>query len=94
MILGMDLSTNSDIITALDFIKVSESLLSFQVKSLADYQCIKLSSLDWHGTESEIHHLGMPVFLKPNHRILEHNGEGLDLEEYVPAYAYASNHMP
>ena len=85
MMLGIDLSIKSDILTALDFIKVSESLLSFQVKSLADCQCIKPSSLDWHGTEYEIHHLGLPVFLKPNHRMLEHNGEGLDLEEYVPA---------
>ena len=82
MMLGIDLSIKSSIIIAVDFIsfKVSESLLSFQVKSLAECQRIKPNSLDLHGSESGIHHLGLPLFLKPNHRILEHSGEGLDLE--------------
>ena len=82
MMLGIDLSIKPSIITVLDFIsfKVSESLLSFQVKSLVECQCIKPNSLDLHGSESEIHHLGLPLCLKPNHSILEHSGEGLDLE--------------
>lgn len=41
---------------------------------------------------SEIYHLSLPLFLKPNCRILEHNVEVLDLQERVPTYAL--DHMP
>ena len=59
---------------------------SFSSEIFGRTSIYKPKSLDVGVRDSESCHLGLPLFLKRNGRVLKHNVEGLVLQEWVGLY--------